>query len=115
MSRSWHNTCSSLGNFKKIGFPGWPDRTSTRFPVLGRQFKKGACTSPLFLFSLRNRSSFSLFACPPTNFMYNKRRLWTVVSFDLAPSHGPQAKNGSQKGERPVGGPAARAWGWRET
>jgi hypothetical protein len=25
MSACWHNTCSSLGNFKKIGFPGWPD------------------------------------------------------------------------------------------
>jgi hypothetical protein len=53
-SARWHNTCSSLGNFKRLASRGGRTRTSTRFPVLGRQFKKGACTSPLFSFPVRS-------------------------------------------------------------
>jgi len=35
----------------EIGFPGWPDRTSTRLAGFwGVNYEKGACTSPLFHF-----------------------------------------------------------------
>ena len=39
-----------LATLKRLASRGGRTRTSTRFPVLGRQFKKGACTSPLFSF-----------------------------------------------------------------
>ena len=41
-----------LATLKRLASRGGRTRTSTRFPVLGRQFKKGACTSPLFPFLL---------------------------------------------------------------
>jgi hypothetical protein len=47
---AWHNTCSSLSNFKKIGFPGWPDPNLDSVSGFGASIQKGACTSPLFYF-----------------------------------------------------------------
>src|ERR1700676_2150641 len=43
-----------LATLKRLASRGGRTRTSTRFPVLGRQFKKGACTSPLFSFLVRS-------------------------------------------------------------
>jgi hypothetical protein len=39
-----------FATLKRLASRGGRTRTSTRYPVLGRQFKKGACTSPLFPF-----------------------------------------------------------------
>jgi hypothetical protein len=50
LGAGWHNSCSSFGNFKKIGFPGWPDPNLDSVSGFGASIKKGACTSPLFLF-----------------------------------------------------------------
>jgi hypothetical protein len=81
---------------------------------LGRQFKKGACTSPLFLFLVR--SSIARVSARTPEPIYagitpclNHGDL--ILPLDIARW---LEKIAPEKGERPVGVPAARAWGWRE-
>jgi hypothetical protein len=47
----WHNTCSSLGNFKKIGFPGWPDPNLDSVSGFGASIQKGGLHQPPFFHS----------------------------------------------------------------
>jgi hypothetical protein len=51
MSAGWHNTCSSLGNFKKIGFPGWPDPNLDSVSGFGASIQKGGLHQPPFFIS----------------------------------------------------------------
>jgi hypothetical protein len=51
MGACWHNTCSSLGNFKKIGFPGWPDPNLDSVSGFGVSIQKGGLHQPPFSIS----------------------------------------------------------------
>src|SRR5713101_6868279 len=117
----------------KIGFPGWPEPTLDSVTGFGVSIaKKGACTSPLFHFQ------GLLPPFEPVSLPKNWPHLSTRWRRDSQPKRNLRADaraKGSgetqstpafpsltdncqrstvrQKNERPVGGPAARAWGWR--
>lgn len=87
--RSWPVVCIDIPVTYDIGFPGWPEPNLDSVPGLGRQFKKrGLAPAPFFIFSVVGQGY------RPKTFRYEK-------------------KAAAEKDERPVGGPAARAWGWR--
>src|SRR6266404_9490800 len=90
----------------KIGFPGWPEPILDSVTGFGASIKKkGACTSPLFYF----QSQFSRPPVVPREFMESSQPGQILASgFFLFPG-----SIAYQKNERPLGGAAARAWGWR--
>src|SRR6266403_1157698 len=88
----------------KIGFPGWPEPILDSVTGFGASIKEeGACTSPLFYF----RSQFS----HPTS--GSSRTLEEFPSRQILVSRFLRGSIEYQKNERPLGGAAARAWGWR--
>jgi hypothetical protein len=84
----------------KIGFPGWPEPNLDSVTGFGASIeKKGACTSPLFYFPRPFRAKPQVVVsqkCPRVALVRETRAFFVT-----------------QKSERPLGGTAARAWGWR--
>ena len=130
LALAWHTTCSSLCNIKEIGFPGWPDpNLDSVSGFWGVNYKKGACTSPLFHLVPHSANRISPPAAgvsvPRLNnqaaadqtltWPDNTFNFIALGSSNLLCSHGFCGFVKPKKDERPVGGPAARAWGWRET
>jgi hypothetical protein len=62
----WHPACTLLRQHTKLASRGGRNRTSTRDPVWGVNWKEGACTSPLFHFWLARKGGFQsvLFSLP---------------------------------------------------
>src|SRR5882724_9139715 len=88
----------------KIGFPGWPEPILDSVTGFGASIKnKGACTSPLFYF----QASFSFPIVIPRESTMSSHPGQILASRFLPESIA------YQKNERPLGGAAARAWGWR--
>ena len=113
----------------KIGFPGWPESNLDSVTGFGASItRRGLAPAPFFISSVRQRTVRS--ATVRTN------RGWPVLVASgprppLRPgiicvqrNRSPASTSGSacawewccwplKKNERPVGAPAARAWGWR--
>src|SRR3979490_541779 len=85
----------------RLASRGGRNRSSTRLPVLGRQLRKGGLHQPPFLFPK------PVFPSQPV-----APRESTKSSRPLLPDPF-QDPGVHQKNERPLGGAAARAWGWR--
>src|SRR6267142_5724476 len=89
----------------KIGFPGWPEPILDSVTGFGASIKKkGACTSPLFYF----QSQFF-----PSQPVVRREFTKSSQSGQILASGFPPWPIAYQKNERPLGGAAARAWGWR--
>jgi hypothetical protein len=113
--RRWHTVCSLLGNLKRLASRGGRNRTSTRCPVLGRQLGiRGLAPAPFFNLCgvfprVCHRSGFVVVLLDvgeglgPPFFLSPTSQQWRIVTGLIAP----------KKSERPLGGAAARAWGWR--
>ena len=132
----WHTICSLIGHLQDWlpGVAGSEPRLGCRF--WGVNYEKGACTGPLFHFyrspvvfgpgsCLTSPKATPWWACDGRGSYAGINQ--TVLKPKVQPSNGtvpsPASaslpKNGQlwtvhQKNERPVGAPAARAWGWRE-
>jgi hypothetical protein len=87
---------------KKIGFPGWPDPNLDSGSGFGASIiKRGLAPAPFLLFWI---PSFIRSRRPENLHLYSS----VVLTWDES------VRTISAKKERPVGVPAARAWGWRE-
>src|ERR1700720_2464758 len=72
----WHNTCSSLSNFKKIGFPGWPDPNLDSVSGFGASIQKGGLHQPPFLFLVVPRFLVLRLALDPEPNLCRIKRVW---------------------------------------
>jgi hypothetical protein len=103
---AWHTACSSLRQHsKRLASRGGRNSTSTVVPVSGVRSKKGACTSPLFILSIRYFLTFISLRSVATTDLLKENPTSTFVF----PSF--HDFSGCNKSERPSGGTAARAWG----
>src|SRR6266576_2167908 len=132
----WHTICSLIGHLQDWlpGGAGSEPRLGCRF--CGVNYEKGACTGPLFHFyrspvvfgpgsCLTSPKAYPLLVLRRPRFLRRNKSDSTQTkgpAFDgtvPAPASASLPENGQlwtvhQKNERPVGAPAARAWGWRE-
>ena len=100
--------CGLLSNrqLTRLASRGGRNRSSTRLPVLGRQLRKrGLAPAP---FSI-SKASFAVSTSRSPRTQQEFPPLANPCMRMLSGS------NAYQKNERPLGGAAARAWGWRET
>src|SRR3984893_14922937 len=126
-----------MATLKRLASRGGRIRTSTRFPVFGASIiKRGLAPAPFFHFwsghgtlvrgSSHCRGRPTLFQPRAIQQQFHgstsvyESVLCVLRSCARSPTARSReafctAKYCAQKSERPVGGPAARAWGWRET
>ena len=107
-------SCCAL---KRLASRGGRNRSSTRLPVWGVNYEKGACTSPLFHFCgsvvrtvpkaatslpfrTQLRSPYKEISVSPFTYTFFSTRSYLELSMVAV----------DQKNERPLGGAAARAW-----
>jgi hypothetical protein len=118
----WHAVCTNAGQQTRLASRGGRNPTSTGVPVLGGQFRRrGLAPAPFFIFSV-----VSCFPRVSGDFQGAGLRSCAVSFLGVADTFRskptPLANSGSrynlgsrgdrcQKGERPTGGSAARAWG----
>src|SRR5215467_13889173 len=107
----WQLTCSFIFHYK-IGFPGWPEPILDSVTGLGRQLnEEGGLHRPPFSFPKLSTSPAGSYR--PDLKTDIRRTHRPANNLSLAPSLTVDCRPStvSQKNERPVGGPAARAWG----
>jgi hypothetical protein len=90
-------------SLKRLASRGGRNRSSTRLPVWGVNYGKGACTSPLFHFY-----SSVVPSGPNTKGPASAVTVHAAASVSLTENCPSWTVN--QKNERPTGGSAARAW-----